>query len=327
MAGQRQNMDQLVQYRPMWGGGCAATPITKDEMCAFVKRHGWPTDMDIVDASGSSTSTTPPPKFIDLRSLIGVNLWGIGRAARNIAKTADNEKQFRFIEKGFFNLFDSKGKVAVEVGDMMFVISGPSLATPGSTHHVCVLVTGVCWSPTVFEVTMLEFGPEVDANLDNLPVPCKVVIASRLSRVSPDFRSIDCRTSDELAALLMQTMGEMHLYTADYDCIIEDGTLKWSKIKGLQKVGCLWQLGQRVPLLEKPTARRASCASAASSARLLATLASGDPFDPATTAKGAPSRPPTQPTGARRAGGRGPFVHTPCNRNTLWKPGSDKLCI
>jgi hypothetical protein len=30
-----------VEYRPLWGGGCSATPVTSQEMMTFLRLHGW----------------------------------------------------------------------------------------------------------------------------------------------------------------------------------------------------------------------------------------------------------------------------------------------
>lgn len=184
---------QHVEYRPIWGGGCAATPITKEELHGFVKEAGWPTDEEVGDLRAQTTTAqmTEPVDFSSARSF---DLWGVTRAARNVARTDANKTQFSCIERGFLNFLDDLGKSTVEAGDLMIALSGPNSEAPGTFRHFAALVTGLSLSRKVFEVTLLDFAQGLDAHSPRLPLPCKVVVASRPCRVSSNFQGIDCRT-------------------------------------------------------------------------------------------------------------------------------------
>lgn len=64
-----QASEALATYRQIWGGGCSATPITKEEMFEFHKTASWPSDAEApVGAWGEASMCKV---LVELRHTIG----------------------------------------------------------------------------------------------------------------------------------------------------------------------------------------------------------------------------------------------------------------
>ena len=96
-AGPQQLAKSEKPYAGVWGGGCRATPITKEELYKHIEEHGWPT---YDKTMGTDLSDIRVER--DLASYFGVaeayNLWGATRAAKNVDRSNVKE-QFDIIEK------------------------------------------------------------------------------------------------------------------------------------------------------------------------------------------------------------------------------------
>ena len=248
-----KSASNVVEYRQMWGGGCHATPVTKEELWSFHNDFGCPSDLEVVDAEMLEVGVVPD----FLRSFVntsGYDLWGISRAAINIDRESLADKtQFETVHKGLNNVVGSMPKAESEFGDVMVMIQGFRLGHPDQPHRLAFLVTGVSFSPKVFDVTRCAFSDASHAGSAELPLPSNIRISTRSCRVSDKFMCIDSQTSAELVCELCKTIGEMELFIVQYDVLTDlDGSLMWSRIDGLKPLGTLWAVGQRTPWTAKP---------------------------------------------------------------------------
>lgn len=264
----------VVPYIPIWGGGCHATPITKEEMHQHITENGWPTSEEIRDEAGGETRAAPDTN-VNLESTAGFNLFGISRQARNIDRSATRAPEvFDFVEKGIHNYLSHVGRDAAQAGDILLIIDGPAL-DGGGWCRMAFLVTGTSFNPKVFDITMLDWMNEEASSAEVLVLPTDVKIASRLCRVGRGAFCIDTRTSDELIDGLLPKMSRMHLSRAAYDPIFPDGTLLWSRITGAEAIGELWRPGMR-DILKFRTAGADQQKKA--NEKLMAKMRSEDPF-------------------------------------------------
>eukprot|EP00959_Pyramimonas_sp_CCMP1952_P261339 5463772-Pyramimonas_sp.AAC.1 len=60
--------------------------------------------------------------------------------------------------------------------------------------------------------------------------------------------AINSATSDEWIATLVENLVSMQAFAAAYDVMFDTGTLRRSKITGLQNIGCVWTAGMTKPL-------------------------------------------------------------------------------
>lgn len=234
-------------YQLMWGGGCPSTPITTDEFWAWHQEFGWPTDAEVFDdMSADFFEGLPMEQEFDTRHLV----WGIGRAARNINRASvPSEPQFNLVEVGLLNFLDSLTKPVADSGEVLIIIAGAMLEG-GAQVRYSAMITGTCYSPKVFDVTPCEFvdGQECATAEEGLPFDVRIV--SRPCRAAPNFQSIGYETADEFILSLVQRLANMVLYKAEYDIVLlEDGTLRWSRVRAVERVGVLWEPGMRRPLL------------------------------------------------------------------------------
>lgn len=278
----------VAEYKPMWGGGCRATPVTKEELCAHIREEGWPKELELADLSGATfrPGATDP---VDFAPSSAYNLWGVGRWPRNVMRTPQNTHRFNLIEKGFFAMFEDLGREAIDSGEVMLVVDGPSVHEAGQRHRSLALVTGVCYNPKVFEVTTLRFDNGANVSVGELTLPCDVMVADRRCRVPSRHHCLDCQTSDEFIERLCNDMSELHLSKAEYKVIEKDGSNRWSRITAISPVGCLWMFGQKAPLFAG-RARASGRQVARASERLLHSMLAGDPFDASATATSSATR-------------------------------------
>ena len=135
-------------------------------------------------------------------------------------------------------------------------------------------VTGVTWSPKVFEVVRHHFVDEaIGTTAGDLDYPFELCLSRRHSRVSDRFTSLDFEASGVIAQELSTSCSSVFVYRADYTIPLDDGTLNISRITGLELIGTLMQQGQRKPMLaDELTEKRRHEKQAISKLR------QGDPF-------------------------------------------------
>lgn len=75
-------------YTPSWGGGCRATPVTKDEFHQYLKEFGWPSDQDLQQRRSKKSAEVDADA--DFNDFAGHDIWGIGRWPRNVDRTLVN---------------------------------------------------------------------------------------------------------------------------------------------------------------------------------------------------------------------------------------------
>lgn len=234
-------------YRPVWGGGCHATPITKEELHQFIEQEGWPKDEDVNDKSMAEVRVEADTG-VDFEMCSGYNLWGIGRQARNVDRSRTRcPGAFPVIEKGLFNFIAMLGREAADAGGIMLMVAGPSLEEGHFFRSVCLL-TGTCYNPQVWDATCLEFEQVGDEASEQLTLPCHVKIATRPCLANASFTAIGTQTSDEWISNLVEKLGAMQLHKVVYEVICPDGTLLWSRITALEDMGELWAPGMTTPL-------------------------------------------------------------------------------
>lgn len=119
-------------------------------------------------------------------------------------------------------------------------------------------MSGVCYSPQVFDVLNVQFGDEDDATLPFLSLPFECKISSRRNRISGLFDALDYSTSDEFIDMLTRSLTVMDLYLLTYN-VIDTGDLLWSEIVGIDMIGRLWDPDMKHHMLYeyRPRQRRA----------------------------------------------------------------------
>jgi hypothetical protein len=287
----------------MWGGGCHATPVMKEELFNHIQEFGWPSTEQVYDAELNEVRV-PANRSINFGDFSGYNLWGIGRQARNIDRdSVPNPMQFDLIEKGLMNYLGHLGHAASEAGDVMLVIQGVSTESPEQHHRFACLISGTTWNPKVCDVTVLDFAANVaDETQEILTLPCDVRVATRKCLVCPKYEAILTLTSDEWILILVRALGRMQLYRATYEVICPDGTLMWSRIAALEEVGTLWCAEMRKPL--SFAGGGGGHDEHEQQQKLLRKMNKGDPLSDAAARQRATTRP--RATGQRgRGAGRG----------------------
>lgn len=130
-------------FRPSWGGGCRATPITNAELHQYLDKYGWPSD-EVLRSRPNAEDNTGDNALRDVRASAGYDAWGISRQPRNIDRSMVDRAKFDLCEKGLFNIIEHRlGKAVADSAEAMLLASGPSLAEPGRVHKSCCIVCQV----------------------------------------------------------------------------------------------------------------------------------------------------------------------------------------
>lgn len=237
---------ETAPYCPSWGGGCSCTPITKEEMCEYVKASGWPSQAEVLD-SARQESRSLPAEGIDFDAYASYNMWGRGRATRNADRESSRAPEaFDVIEVGIMRYLMTLPRAASDAGDIMLLIDGPRHDGAG-VLRVAVLITGVTYNPKVFEVTWQDFLYEEHSSAAVLPLPSMVRIASRACLASPSSEVINTQTSDEFILMCVNNMSRMQFHVAKYEPVLREESLLWARIDEVATLGVLWEPGMRGP--------------------------------------------------------------------------------
>lgn len=235
-------------YRTSWGGGCSVAPITSDEFFRCQQEFGWPTDSEVFDPM-SGQAPTPATRRVASLNYASIDLWSIGARPHNVYhKRMPSEMQHEVIGRGLNNCLLKMSKDIVDTSDVMLLIAGANLRDANETHRICVLVTGMCYSPRVFEVARCHFQLPEHEKQAELSLPSRCRIRSRACRIGHQVDCIDFQTSDELVLELAESFRTMRLWQATYNVPDPDKTLLWCDITKLEELGCLWEPGMKVPL-------------------------------------------------------------------------------
>lgn len=247
-------------------------------MLAHHKEHGWPSNEHVYDKENRQTKVTSKHN-IPFGLASNLRLWGVGARPHNVfLPTGGVAQQVAVVEKGLMNTIEGLGKPAADVGDVMLVVDGPTLQDPSSHMRFVMLVTGVCYSPKVFDVVMCEFEDNSRTTEPDLQVPAVCRNSRRHCRLSRFFEAINAKTSTEIAFDLTQSLAVMRLSIAAYEVLDKDGTLVWSRITIVRAIGSLWAPG-RQDLLGKAKAKAKAKADAHRRAeRIFESMLGGDPF-------------------------------------------------
>lgn len=266
------------------GGGCRSTPVTKEELFDYVRSNGWPSDAQVTDAS-SAESRAPHGEPIDLTACAALDIFGLGRAARNVQR-GDDKARFEQVERGFFVWIEQLGRKLADRGDVLLLVQGPSTADPARQCRKLCVLSGITYNPKVFEVCHMKFQEGCPHDEVELALPVKAVLACRPCRVRASTEAFAISTSDEFIAELFRDMTTLTLYKPSYRCILQEGTNKWVEIDSLEQVGVLWSPAGRGLLgMQRLPRQRTGDAE-----RLLQSLRSDNPFADNLQAKGARGR-------------------------------------
>ena len=237
-------------YRLIWGGGCSSTPLTCEEVHAYHRLKGWPTDKELQDDEG-------PEHFVRSDTSVefndSYNLFGVGQWARNVNRdTVRSKVAFEIIESGLNNFAEHLGRAIADEAETMLIIKGPSLQSPDQTRWVVAILSGTTYSPKVLDFTMCHFRTDPDSSSQELELPCDVCISHRASKMSDAFECIDTKTGDEFIDMLLKMFSAMTLLRCVDEIILEhDNSIKWSRISDVSIVGRLWEPGMSQPLLQR----------------------------------------------------------------------------
>ncbi|CAK0875952.1 unnamed protein product [Prorocentrum cordatum] len=249
---------EVPTYRPIWGGGCNALPITGDEFCHYITANGWPSYQEVFDDS-LEERMAQVDESIDFELFKNVDLWGVPRGARNVDRAASRAPHaFEFVEKGIMSYMTYIGTQKAEEGDTMLMVEGPGVR--GGRWRCAVIVSDITWNPRVFDITWNNWviesnersedvgSSERTAPVKDLVLPCWVRIADRSNKVSERFKAIDSMTSDVWIDKLVTELESMTVYEAEYEIDHAWGSLRLSKIVGLKRLGILWEPSMTKPL-------------------------------------------------------------------------------
>ncbi|CAK0882625.1 unnamed protein product [Prorocentrum cordatum] len=249
---------EVPTYRPIWGGGCNALPITGDEFCNYITANGWPSYQEVFDDS-LEERMAQVDEPIDFELFKNVDLWGVPRGARNVDRAASRAPHaFEFVEKGIMSYMTYIGTQKAEEGDTMLMVEGPGVR--GGRWRCAVIVSDITWNPRVFDITWNNWviesnersedvgSSERTAPVKDLVLPCWVRIADRSNKVSERFKAIDSMTSDVWIDKLVAELESMTVYEAEYEIDHAWGSLRLSKIVGLKRLGILWEPSMTKPL-------------------------------------------------------------------------------
>lgn len=293
-------------FKPAWGGGCNATPISASELHEHYCNKGWPTHDEVHNAKPSYIQADPT---VDWSASKGVDLFGCDRSPLGVCrKDLECTSGFSVVHAGLCNVLELIPKTEVHGGQVMLLAEGTKKAGDGETLRWAFMITGVCWSPKVFDATMLLFRNAALETASSLPVPFDLGISQRASKVSDNFLCIAVEASGALARRMAQECSHITLYRPSYKILLGDGTLTWSRVTSLNKCGNLLAPGLNRPLFaEEVTAHR----KLERAGRAGQPLRQGDPLAPAKPFELRPRRPPVGNQGrgrGRRAhgGGDGP---------------------
>ena len=145
--------NEVADYVTSWGGGTHDAPISTEELFEEWRLHGWPSDADISDPTGTFRSVAAD-YTVDYSTATDYQLWSIGRQANNIDRdTLLHPQQFRYMELGMLNAIARADKEVVENGQLIYMMEGARRAVavnePNQSRLVFCL-TGVSWLPYVF---------------------------------------------------------------------------------------------------------------------------------------------------------------------------------
>lgn len=283
------------QFRPHWGGGCLACPVSAKELCEEFRAHGWPTDAEV---HREKSEYVPRSDGVDWAASKHYDFAGCRRAAVNVCKAeAQGNTAFGLVHRGLCNFVEHMPRDLAEGGTTLFLVEGATMASPTAVKRYVCLLAGTCWSPVVFDVVEHHFIDTTQGTAMQLNLPCTVCVSSRPSAVSDRFMSASVTTSAELSNNIAKACHSATLYEAGYTILLEGGTLKYARITSLKLVGKLLEPGLRKPLLHQEMADKRKAARPNASA----SLRQGDPL----SAPPAGSRKVANRRGAARSGGRG----------------------
>ena len=230
-------------YKPMWGGGDATTPITPEEIIAHHDREKWPAYDYVVDAN-QDQSFSPANDAVDFDKFKAMGLWGTGRWARNIPRWIVDEHRFDIIASGIWNYMSLLPRDDADSGNVLLLVSGGPRCLPDfPVTHFAFLVTGMRYSPHVFDITNNCFKLDQHQHMAleelELQVPFDLKICERRCRITPKFEALDHQTSDELVLALTSRLSTMKLSVLQHE-VVDDGTLMVSRVTEIQELGMLW---------------------------------------------------------------------------------------
>lgn len=245
-----------VKYKSMFAGGTSVSPLSARELHAWWRAHGWPKKEELAD-TGASANYVGPNLVTPFENYKAVNMFANTMWARNVPRwTVRDGRQFDFTETGVHNYMTSLGRDIADSGEILIMITGtPYPGAPAGPRNFLALISGMCYSPTVFDVCQCVF--EDDALKDALPAPDSFycVVDRRPCKVSPLFESMALETSDDWIHVLTQALAEMHLWHLTYTIPPEDVGLWRSHVTAIHDVGPLWFPEMATPLMQAVRAR------------------------------------------------------------------------
>lgn len=108
-------------------------------------------------------------------------LWGCARTGLSICKLCvAHLKDFEVSHRGLTNFLEFLPRPEAANGIVMVIIEGALRNRPGMIGRELAIVSGVCWSPKVFEVALCEFSDTSLADGGNLPLPFECFLSRRV---------------------------------------------------------------------------------------------------------------------------------------------------
>ena len=150
--------------------------------------------------------------FLEFNLSEHFSLWGIYRSAKNIdPDELTSVRQYEQIERGFIDLFEVLGRKACDHGELVLMVEGTRLGAKPVHDRLIGIVSGTCYSPKVFDITLADIPSAEQRYAEKLHPKTEFVIQRRCCRVSDKYTVMNSKTSSEYIKLLTERSANMYL--------------------------------------------------------------------------------------------------------------------
>ena len=209
-------------YQPLWGGGCKACPVSATELSDNITKEGWPKDEEVYwDKPAQAREVSE----VDWESSSGYDCWGCQRSSLAVCHEVNAGRAFALVRQGLCNYLDFLPRAESESGAVMLIIEGAPRDGDDAVRRRVYSISGTFWSPRVSEAVNNEFRGLAQATAEELQVPCDVCLCRRSSGISERFQCIADEASGNIALELAKGFNNLELYRADYEVLLDEGTL------------------------------------------------------------------------------------------------------
>lgn len=175
---QRPEGDCDTLYKPQWGGGNRASPISARELWELHNTTGWPKDEEVFDQGAFRSGACAEEVFEDS---VAYRLWGCARSGLATCKASlEHPAAFFKVHTGLCNFIEHIGKETADRGDVMLMVEGDLRGDPGNCSRDLAIIAGVAYSPKCFDAVLCHFDIAEHSTTMSLPLPFDCSISRRV---------------------------------------------------------------------------------------------------------------------------------------------------